>query len=54
MIHLTLAIVDFMVLLLKAALNLAAWMVAGIVCACLALWLGWRAVRKGRRGPDRS
>jgi len=48
-IHLTLAIVDFMILLLKAALSLAAWMVAGASAAGVLAWLLWRAARR-RRG----
>jgi len=47
-IHLTLAIVDFMILLLKAALSLAGWMLAGVTVAGLLAWLVWRAAR--RRG----
>jgi membrane protein implicated in regulation of membrane protease activity len=47
-IHLTLAIVDFMMLLLKAALQLAGWIILAVAVAAAALWLVWREMRKRR------
>ena len=52
MIHLTLAIVDFMMLLLKAALQLAGWIILAVTLGGVALWFVWREAGKRRRGPD--
>ena len=52
MIHLTLAIVDFMMLLLKAALQLAGWIILAATLVAAALWFAWREASKRRRGPD--
>ncbi|HEX8447167.1 MAG TPA: hypothetical protein VF649_11195 [Sphingomonas sp.] len=50
MIHLTLAIADFMMILIMAALGAMGWIVAAAAGAGAIGWGMWRLVR-GRRRP---
>ncbi|WP_165374839.1 hypothetical protein [Sphingomonas montana] len=49
MIHLTLAIADFMLILIMAALGAMGWIVAGAAAVGLVSWGVWRLARRGRR-----
>lgn len=49
MIHVTLAISEFVALLLGAVLAAAGSVVGWVLLAAGVAWLGWRAMRRGRR-----
>jgi hypothetical protein len=49
MIHVTLAISEFVALMLGAVLAAAGSVVGWLLLATGAAWLGWRAVRRWRR-----
>ena len=49
MIHLTLAIADFMMILILAALGAMGWIAAGMAGVGLLGWGVWRVLRRGRR-----